>query len=245
MPDSNTPRINLTAALDPASLQWWIEYEYSQHAAAIDALMERFSKFCFVTAAGIPDDYMAGVSADFAHELKQTANALDDTRTRIKRPVLHAQRQIDGTAKKLTDRLTAAVAEVETRITAYLKIKEQEARARAQAEADRLRAEAEQRAAEALRQGATEAETAVEAFDAADKAQELANARGLELTRTRGVGGALTALKDNWTYEVTDIAKVPTAYLVINDALVRAMLKTGVRDLPGLRIYNEPKAYVR
>ena len=59
------------------------------------------------------------------------------------------------------------------------------------------------------------------------EANELANARALELTRTRGVGGALTALKAVWTYEVEDITKVPTHLLQVNDAAVRADDQTG------------------
>jgi len=73
----------------------------------------------------------------------------------------------------------------------------------------------------------------------------MANARALELTRTRGVGGALTALKDNWVAELADITKVPAAYLQLNDSVVKAAIKTGVRDIPGIRIWNDARAFVR
>ena len=246
MPDSNTPSIDLTAALDPGSLQWWIDYEYASHAAAIAALLERFVKFTDVTSIGIHDDFVAGHAADFAKDLKAAANALDETRTRIKKPILHAQRLVDGSAKALSDRVASAVREVETRVTAYLRMKEAEARAAAEAEAARLQAEAERLAAEALRvDGVITAETAVDALEAAQRADELANAKALELTRTRGVGGALTALKDNWVAELVDITKVPAAYLQVNDALVKAAIRSGVRDIPGIRIWNDARAFVR
>jgi hypothetical protein len=242
----NAPSIDLTAALDPSSLAWWIEYSYSEHAAAISALLTRFQAFANVTANGIQDDFIAGHAADFARDLKQASAALDETRTRIKKPVLHAQRMIDGSAKALTDQVTAAVREVETRVTAYLRAKEVAARAAAEAEAQRLALEAEARIAEANETNDDAAiEAAVESMDAASKADELANAKALELTRTRGVGGALTALKDNWVAELVDITKVPTAYLQLNDSVVKAAIKSGVRDIPGIRIWNDAKAFVR
>ena len=222
---SNTPIIDLAGALDPKSLQWWIDYEYSTHAAAIDALLTRFDKFTEVTASGISDDFVAGHAADFARDLKAAAGALDETRTRIKKPVLHAQRLIDGSAKALSDRVASAVREVEARITEYLRLKEAEARAKLEAE-------------EAARAAVAD-DIALATLD-----QETA-ATALELTRTRGIGGALTALQDRWVFEVVDITKVPTAYLQVNDAAVRAAIRSGVREVPGLRIWNDAKAFVR
>ena len=222
---SNAPVVDLDAALDPASLAAWIEFSYAAHAAAINALLARFARFTEVTADGISDDFVAGHAADFAKDLKAAAGALDETRTRIKKPVLHAQRLIDGGAKALSDRVASAVREVEARVTAYLRVKESEAR-------EALRIEAEKQAAEAP-------DITMAVLNQAEEAT------ALELTRTRGVGGALTALKDNWTYTVTDMAVMPRGYLMPNDAAIRGSIKAGVRDIPGLRIWNDAKAYVR
>jgi hypothetical protein len=222
---SNTPAIDLAAALDPASLSAWIEWSYASHAAEIGALLERFVAFTDVTRDGIRDDFIAGHAADFAKDLKASVNALDGTRTRIKKPVLHAQRLIDGEAKALSDRVMAAVAEVEARVTTYLRAKEAEIRRAAEAEAARLAAEADDITLAVLNQ-----------------AKE---ATALELTRTRGLGGALTALVDRWTYEVVDMAVMPRGYLMPNDAAIRGSIKAGVRDIPGLRIFNDSRAMIR
>jgi hypothetical protein len=242
----NTPAIDLAAALDPASLSAWIEWSYASHAAEIGALLERFVAFTDVTADGIRDDFIAGHAADFAKDLKAAVNALDGTRTRIKKPVLHAQRLIDGEAKALSDRVMAAVAEVEARVTAYLRLKEAEVRRAAEEETMRLAAEANVRMTEAQRSGLSEdVGAAIEAIDEANKAAEMANARALELTRTRGLGGALTALKDNWVWALEDITKVPAHLLQVNDAAVRLFIKQGAREVPGLRIWNDTKMFVR
>ena len=54
-------------------------------------------------------------------------------------------------------------------------------------------------------------------------------------------------LRDNWKYEVTDAAKIPREYLVIDDrkigAVVRAMKLQA--NIPGIRVYNEPTATTR
>ena len=112
-----------TGPLDPASLAAWIEFSCSAHAAAIvPRCWSWFVKFIDVTVSGIADDYTMPVSrADFAKDLKAAANALDETRTRIKKPILHAQRLVDGEAKKLSDRVASAVREVEARVTTYLR----------------------------------------------------------------------------------------------------------------------------
>ena len=246
MPDSNIPTIDLTASLDPESIKWWLSYQYAEHEAAIDLLLKRFVTFTDVTVNGIHDDFTCGHAADFAHALKQAANALDQKRTEIKKPILHAQRLVDGEAKKLADRVAAAVREVETRVTAYLRMKEAEARAAAEAEAQRL-AEAAHNAmlaADAINTPEAD-DAAVQAVQEAQIAESQATAKALELTRTRGVGGALTALKDNWVAELVDITKVPTAYLQLNDSVVKAAIKSGVREIPGLRIVNASKAMIR
>jgi hypothetical protein len=240
------PVIDLDAALDPVTLSIWIEFQYAEHAAAIAALMERNNRFLEVTAKGIADDFIAGHAADFAKDLKGAATALDETRTRIKRPVLHAQRMIDGAAKNLADTVTSAVREVEGRITEYLRVKEVAAREAAEREAARLAAEAEAAIVEAQASGTvSDAEVAMESIDTADKAAALASAPALELTRTRGAAGALTGLREVWTYSVEDIAKVPTHLLQVNDAAVRLAIKQGAREVPGLRIFAERKAMIR
>ena len=246
---SNAPVVDLDRALDPASLAAWIEFSYSAHAAAIDALLTRFVKFSEVTASGIADDFVAGHAADFAKELKAAINALDETRTRIKKPVLHAQRMIDGSAKKLSESATAAVLLVEARITEYLRLKEAEARKTAEAEAARLQAEAELKVAEALMSPLADLDQA--AFDAlnlAQEANELANARALELLTLharRGRGYCESGLVDKWTYSVENLAIVPPHFLMINDAAVKLAIKQGERIVPGLRIWNDTRVMVR
>lgn len=246
MPDSNIPTIDLTTALNPASLEPWVDYQFADHAAHLVALSARFERFLEITKDGIHDDTTAGHASDFVKVLKAASTATDETHTKIKAPVLHAQRLIDGAGKKLTDKLKQHSDTVTTRITAFLHDKEARARLAAQIDAARLAHEAEALLAEAQQSATIEAaDAAVEAMQEADTAAALATAAPIELTRTRSVMGALTGLRDNWVHEVVDLSKVPVGYLMVNDAVVKTAIKAGIREIPGLRIWNDARAYVR
>jgi len=246
MPDTNIPTLDLASALSPERLAAWLDYELSGHTTATAVLTARFERFCVLTQDGIKDDEMVGHATDFCKVLKDEATATDATRKRIKEPVLHAQRLIDGGAKVLTDKLTAAASMVTARITAFLQQKEANARLAAAMTAAALAHEAEAKLAEAQQASTIEAaDAAVEAMEAAEQAAMVANAKPLELTRTRSAGGSLTGLKDNWTYEVQDLSKVPVHMLMINDAAVKLAIKQGSRDIAGLRIWNDAKAFIR
>lgn len=203
----NRPVVDLAATLDPETLGAWLAHEYADHAARAEQLSAAYERFLMATHAGIADDDATGRATDFVKMHKAEIAAIDATRKRIKDPVLHAQRLIDGEGNKLTTPLKAQALTIENRIATYL---------------------------------ATKAEAARAAQDISTPPPTLPDA-----TRTRSLSGALTALKDNWVAELVDITKVPTAYLQVNDAAVKAAIRSGVRDIPGIRIWNDARAFVR
>lgn len=135
--------------------------------------------------------------------------------------------------------------------------------ARQQEEARRReaeRAERERLAAERAARRAREDEDAVaiarrNAADAERRAQEareaeerariereaaarVAASSAADRSRVRG-DYAVSSLRTTWTFEVTDITKVPPEFLQINQSLVNAAIRgqNGRRDIPGLHIY--------
>jgi hypothetical protein len=214
---SNRPVVDLAAALEPSALAAWLEHEFAEHEARGLELSAAFARFLTATADGIHDDAVTGRATDFAKVHKAELAAIDATRTRIKAPVLHAQRLIDGQGKALADPLKANVAEIEARIADYLTAKAEAARRAAEAEA-------------AMRDISEPVETPPTLPD---------------LTRTRSLTGALAGLKDNWVWTLEDITKVPTHLLQVNEAAVRLAIRQGAREVPGLRIWNDTKMFVR
>ena len=236
---SNRPVVDLAAALEPEALGAWLEHEMAEHAARCTELGAAYERFLVATAGGISDDMATGRATDFAKMHKAEIAAIDATRKRIKEPVLHAQRLIDGAGNGLTTPLRAQALTIENRIATYLTGKAEAARRAAEMEAQRLAAAA----AEAMRDA--EPEEAITALKEAAEAEALATASTPDLTRTRSATGALAGLRDNFVYEVKDIALVPAHLLQINDAAVRLFIKQGARHVPGLRIWNDAKAFVR
>jgi hypothetical protein len=248
---SNTPVLNLSDALAPEKISAWLDYEFSGHVANKTTLLARHDKFLEVTKDGIDDDVMAGHASDFAKDLRTESSNTDMTHTRVKAPVLVAQRLIDGQRKTLTDALGLAASQVTVRITDYLRRKEARVRQEAEKEAARLAQEA-QDAMEIADQVNTPSaiDHAVLTVREAQQAEARALARPVELTRTRSQGGSLTALKDNWKWKVTDISKVPPHLLAVNETLLQAMMKSAGKNMKDLKVegiefYNDSKAYVR
>jgi hypothetical protein len=235
---SNAPIVDLAAALDPAALAVWLEHEYAAHEARAATLAASYERFLPATAAGIGDEAMAGRATDLARMMGVAVSDTDATRTRIKAPVLHAQRLIDGTAKKIVDQVATMRGVVEQRVTSFLMAKEAEARRLAEAEAARL----ELAAASAAQADAPEAEAVA---NEAWHANQRATASAAELSRTHTQSGGVTSLRANWRFEVLDLAKVPPQWLMLNDKLVSAAVRTGTRSIPGLRIFNDVKATIR
>ena len=159
-------------------------------------------------------------------------------------------------------------AEAEAKRQAEIRKQEAEARA-AQAEIERKAREAEQarQAAERAAREATNAEARAKAQEEARKAQEekrmadaekekaLENAK-LQLAEklraptpavTRAAGAAVSA---PWTFEVTDIKALLAANpdlveLSVKRSDVLALIRSGTREIPGLRIYQDTKVVVR
>lgn len=117
-----------------------------------------------------------------------------------------------------------------------------EAEARAAAEQARVAAEAKARA-EAAARGADAEEAAhtaslmakLDAAFAPPPVREVAPA-ALPATRVATLGAA--TLRKFWTYEVTDEALVPRAYLQVDPGALRAAVNAGVREIEGVRIYQ-------
>ncbi len=47
--------------------------------------------------------------------------------------------------------------------------------------------------------------------------------------------------RTEWTFQVEDEALVPREYLVVSEKLIREAVKKGIRQIPGIRIYEEQK----
>ena len=211
----------------------------------------------------IDDEDVARKVTDFVKQLLALVKASESKRTDAKEPYLEGGRSVDGFFKGISDPIDKAKKLVEQELTKYAREKaEQERRARMEAERlAREAAEAARREAEArARAAADEASlnTAIEAESAAEtaqadlvKAEQAADVKAAELSRTRGEYGAVSSLRTSWVFDEIDRAELDLEalrpYLPTDglDKAVRAFIKAGGRQLRGTRIYETTNVVVR
>jgi hypothetical protein len=81
----------------------------------------------------------------------------------------------------------------------------------------------------------------VEAVIALEEAQAHVETKPQEnKLRSVEIGTAKVSFRDNWTYEITNASELPREYLCPDTAKINAAVKGGAREIPGLRIYNQP-----
>lgn len=83
------------------------------------------------------------------------------------------------------------------------------------------------------------------------EAEQLKNALQLDvsphITReaTLRTSEALVYEKTQWKFDIECLSEVPRQYLMIDEEKVEAALKSGVREIPGLKVYQEKKTIIR
>ena len=206
----------------------------------------------------------AATATDFIAQCQAHIRKTEAAHKQKKELFLKAGRAVDAFFKRRCDTLNAALAPAVLRLKGY---RDELARAevqrhetarraaaevarRAAAEADEHRAAAERLAGEAQslegrRRAAEELRLAEEAAVRAAAASEQAMAV-LEPTRIRGDYGATAFVRRSWSFEVVELDRVPREYMSLDVTVVReAITRDGVREIPGLRIFQAEALRVR
>ena len=211
----------------------------------------------------VEDEETSGKVADLIKAMMACHKAAEIARVARKEPFLESGRVIDGCYKQITDPLMKAKERAERRLTLYQRQKAEEERRRREAEAkrqaeeaERMRAEAAARAASIttekdLAEALTSEEMARQATGDAQKAAKQAGAKAAELSRTRGDRGAVASLRTFWDFtdlrrETLDLEAlrhhIPLEGL---EQAVRSFIKSGGRELTGVKIFENATTAVR
>ena len=157
---------------------------------------------------------------DVLRNIADTKKAIEKRRTDITKPLNASLKAANAMFKELAAPFLEADGILRAKITRFHDIKE--------AQAEKMRERRLEKAAEAEEAG--DEETALVYEQKADEVEAKV--------------GKSTVTK-RWTFEVVDMAKVPREYLEINSGTVRQAIKDEVREIPGLRIYQEAGVSVR
>ena len=80
-----------------------------------------------------------------------------------------------------------------------------------------------------------------------EKIQESHKAKGHKTTELVPVIAETgkSTMQKRWTYDMTDIKKVPAKYLQLNLGVIQKAINVGERKIPGLRIYQKSSLSIR
>jgi hypothetical protein len=223
-------------------------------------------------SVAVNDDGSLKFAVALGGESKRIAKAIDTRRKEIINDPGEFVKAVNGLCKSLTDPLVEAESAVKGKITMYQhqfemeRRKAEEAARRAAAELqEKLRREAEEanRKAreEAIRQAeeqakerqASEAEIEAARQKAGEEAAavEISAPTVLPLTFpkaenvTRTETGAAAFQRKSWEFELSDILQVPRDYLILDEKRVRDSIRMGIREIPGIRIFETTKTVLR
>lgn len=188
----------------------------------------------------------------------EAGRRIDNVFKALKAPLESAANQLKDGILEFRRAEDARIAE-ERRIAAEAEAKElaaAEEKRKADEEEARQRREAAARQATAAEAAAKKGDHDAEArAEAARQAEEQAKVDEMVAQETRPVvttaapvaeqkstikaGGAAATFRKVWKFEVEDASRVPTAYMVVDEKLIRAAVADGAREIPGVRIYEE------
>ena len=228
---------------------------YAPLLAEIEPIVDR--------AASLPKKIADEISltrlGDIVKDAGKLAKRIEAKREEEVAPHLTAQKETNGFFKAHVARLKSAIEPLQALADDYQRAKAAEQR-RALEEAARKAREEEERqrvlaekAASANRASAAlkHDDRAEEAAERARRTETAAAASAADLTRVRSTSGTVASARQNWTFDIEDLEKVPLdklrPYLPRADIekAIRSFIRVGGRELAGIRIYNDTKASFR
>jgi hypothetical protein len=206
----------------------------------------------------------AAATTDFIAQCQAHIRKAEAVHKKEKEFFLKGGRLVDAFFKRRCEKLTKAFAPAGARLKAYrdqiaeIEMKRHaEARRASEVEAQQVAAEEAKFRAEADRL-VQEARSPIERQRAAEQllladaaASRVAAAQQAATTRPepihiRGDYGSTAYVRKAWAFEVVDLDQVPRDYMSLDVEVVReAINRDAVREIPGLRIYQNETLHVR
>lgn len=192
-------------------------------------------------------------------EVKALTRGIEASRKIVKEPILEIGRKIDATAKEYCAELDEEFRRIDKMVSEFNK-KQAEMVEKARRDAEDLRkkaAEEERRKMRELEEKASSEKNAAKKLaiyqeqEEAERKARAAVEKTLEMeleARPSRVKGMV--FKKVWKHEVTDInalfkAAPHAVKLEVNDMVIRGLIAGGLREMDGLRIYEETSTTVR
>ncbi len=243
---SAAPVVTTSGALMLLEEQHALNFEsYAKDALAARTVLARL-----VALGPIKTREDAHERVECSSRLALALAGLEDTRTKAVKPLNDQVREINAMFAEVRVPGEEAVATVKRQKGAW----DEQERARERREREELErrqreaAEAERKALEKAEAAKTERARQKALADAATasaaQAAAAAEAPKLAATTLKGDSGGMSTRKV-WAFEVVKPELVPRQYLVVDEAKIRAAVRSGVREIPGVHIFEDEQQVQR
>jgi len=192
-------------------------------ARAFEAAKENIEFLEVVKEYVIQNDDEYADAAELLKVVKHKFKVLDDERTISVKPLNDEVKEINAWFKPALDRLKECETALKKIMGSYSLAKQQEQQ--------RLLAEASKAAEAALVTASNPQQNVMQLVQQATAAQA---------PKVAGV-----SVSKVWKWELVDPAQVPAEYWSIDPAKLDAALKAGVREIPGVRVYEDARVVAR
>lgn len=153
---------------------------------------------------------------EFLRQAQQQLKHYETARKRLTKPLLDAKREVDAIFKPITTAMAAVKEALSDKLLNY----------------DRRAAESKRAALAAIEQ----------AHQTGDQQAVQQHASALEAPPP-ALKGVHT--RKRWTYRVVDWTKIPLNFMLPDHVKIQEAIKSGIREMPGLEIYEETMVVAR
>lgn len=220
-----TPPPQILEPVNPFDLEV-VKGKLGIYSANIDGMVDE------IALIDVKDEGSSQEAVELGTQAKKIETAIERLRKELVQAPNDYVKSVNGLAKSFTERLGSIQSSVRGKLGAYAsrveleRRKAEEAARKAQAEVQaRLNAEAKEANVEPVQIAPV----------VMPKAQSV----------VRSASGGSATQKKVWKFEVTDVAQVSREYLVVNESLVRQHVANGVREIPGVRIFEDIQIALR
>lgn len=189
-------------------------------------------------------------------EIKSWSKKVEERRKELTAPLRARIEQINSLAEKISQPLLDAEKHCKVELISYDKVLEVERQKQLKAiEEERIKKEKE--AAEAAKKaqeqaeaaamfgsGANETRAALVANAEAERIKEEAAKEAKRVTK-QVESNRVSGIREIWKYEILDSSKVPDEFWIVDDIAIGKAVRSGARQISGVRIYSEQTLGVR
>lgn len=187
------------------------------------AKLEVSTQLSQITVVTVTDSKSERVAAEALTSMKKLLKNIEDKRKSFVQPLNDHVKRINGEFKKIASPVEEAVDRLSRAILDYRQ-------SDAFRESVEYRQTIQEEAHQALKTGDM---STLQTLSEANAALE---SEAPKVIRTDS--GSLSTRKI-WKFEVVDPKAVPTSFLIVDDRKVAEAVKSGVREIPGVRIWQE------